>query len=286
MHASLFEIIVGQTSACCALRLALWSVLLCFSVTQARILVISIIALHEFIIGIDQAVDPMILPDVVLNQVYEAFPAVSGFGRMGIANATANIITEMASDKGIVEFLSDLPSLLGTFTRLTDWNGLCRPPETSGDLVLGVFLLLVSIHVLNHFIQDTPLSEALHRVPSPLKDVHVLLECLVQQPDYTPSFLVLVLPLQAYFGRWLLDKAHVLPMSALPIHEHAAAHLIIGLCTTSMLLAFSSFMEFLMEDFGSWYAAYTLEYPRAATARRGETRAVAVSTTTAAVPAG
>jgi len=221
----------------------------------------------------------------VLNRVYEAFPAVGGFGRMGISNATATIITEMASGKGIMEFLSDLGDFLETFTRLADWSDLCRPPETSDDLVLGFFLLLVYVHVLFLCVQDTPLSEALHRVPSPSKDVFMLLESLVPQPDYAPAFLVLILPLKAYFGRWILDKAHVLPMSALPIHEHAAAHLLIGISTLAVLLAFSSFLEFVIEDFSSWYAAYTLEYPRAAAARMGETRGAAISRTTAAVPA-
>lgn len=140
---------------------------------------------------------------------------------------------------------------------LDQGKAIWRTPASLDDAALGVFLLLLLVHVAFCVLSDH-VVESLRRIPSPLEDAMALFQGGVPGPDHAVAFVLLSLPWAAYSGRWLLAAWGILPMAELPFHEHVALHVLLALSVIAMYSLVCDLCEVVHQDFLQWYAAFTL----------------------------
>lgn len=245
------------------LRLYLWTVLFCFGVIVGRILLLVILTVHEIVMGIDKVVDPYIFPPPAIDMLKQTFPSVGGFGNLGVFEAVSTVLASVPHGRAAA--VQALLQLASTMQGLPHWMmvHLARWPESLGEGSLGVLVLLVTSYMLLEGSTAGPdqsfLARLASRIPSPIADGRALLRFLCPFPTMLPTLLVIVVPLEAYTTRWILDLLQLLPLSALPLDQHVAVHMWMALATCGIQLVVRDTSEAIREDFKSWYAALTAD---------------------------
>eukprot|EP00416_Gambierdiscus_australes_P017855 CAMPEP_0171065552 /NCGR_PEP_ID=MMETSP0766_2-20121228/6908_1 /TAXON_ID=439317 /ORGANISM="Gambierdiscus australes, Strain CAWD 149" /LENGTH=343 /DNA_ID=CAMNT_0011521663 /DNA_START=194 /DNA_END=1225 /DNA_ORIENTATION=- len=250
----------------CVLRLLAWTVLFYVAVVAARLATLVIVVDYEVVIGIDKVVDPILFPVEALDTVRAAFPALSGFGYLGVHDAVVQAgeavaaSSPQASYRKALEMLEQqLQHVAAAIAKVLAQRsaGLWRLPGTLDDAALGTLMLLLGVQLLS-VAPGLPLElrEVLDRVPSPVTDARTLLQELAVVPGLVPAFLCVLLPLSVYGARWLLSWCCLLPMEALPVDQHMAAHIWMGLTLMGLLSLLHSLHGLVREDFLDWYATF------------------------------
>lgn len=258
LHAFRTSLLMHDRPDCALARLTLWSVLLCGSVIQARLLALTVLASMEVLSACDRVVDPLVLPEGLIASMYSTFPGLPGVGSLGISDAWESLllgreIADANDGESPVEvglrLLWKIPMEIG---RIVVWS--LRPQVTPEDLVLGAAALATKAYMVG---ASPYVAQWLVQVPSPLSDMQLLLRGLVPQPSYLPGLLLWRLPAAVYAVRWLLAATRILPMSAMslvdaegtPDVNSLAMHVFLGLLLLIWLSGARTGFTALSEEF-------------------------------------
>ncbi|CAE8656570.1 unnamed protein product [Polarella glacialis] len=244
------------------LRLWIWALALLAASIVGSLLLRAVLAAHEFVVGFEHATDQLLLPDSLLRALQKLFPAIGGFGYLGVYGTAENLGNALReyveAEKEWDVFLEDIGSLGRRAAEAVLEAELLQSavvlPRSHAELFLGVLLLLLAWSSIS---ANQGWAHRFQEVPGPVEDILNLLQELVGRVDSYPAFILVDLPMEVYFVRWMLSYRNWLPMDAFPLQESIDVNIILALMAASVRLALYKVITAISEDCNHWYAQMT-----------------------------